>query len=530
MALHARAATKEEVRFIVREELTSMRETMLLEVRDAIRDRMTPRGMSQRVPSKSHNDAIDIDNSRRRAHGSEYRKLNDDDDQKADRNSRSSAKEFVLAYEDGTVHEPLLMQLHSAVESQQCELVSASVAILNAIWVGMETDYHARQVDGDGSGEPPIGKFVNNAFCAFFTSEILLKICVNGRAFFCKCPEARWNWFDILVVGSQLMETIIGVIMTYTGSKRHVEGGFFNILRMLRMVRILRVARLASTLIELRKLVTSIAASLIPLCWTLLLIFLSIYMFAILITHVVTNRLKANDIDEAENKEELVEFFGTLPRAMITLYMIISEGIHWGEVMKPLAEDISPWLRPAICLFVAFQLFAMMNVITAYFVDAAFKSANDNERREVSENLLLAVAQAQADERGDKKHRKINVDAMTITKGDFQKFLDSDHMYDFCDLLQIEPEEAEMIYDLIDTQGSGSLSSKEFRSGCYRLVGPAKAEMTARISFEQRQYWTQITSELEELRRMIMKEKDNEAESSPYSTVSTAADGNGKGE
>lgn len=400
---------------------------------------------------------------------------------------RHSVKELVLATEEGMVDPPrtLCQQFQDIVSSHAFEMMSASAAILNAVWVGIQTDYTARFRT---KHHPPIYQAIDSLFCWFFVTELALKIMAKGRSFFCKPSEAKWNLFDTIVVGSQLLEVVFNSIVQEAPGHHHLDGSAFTVMRMLRMVRILRVARVASTFSELRKLVMSITASLVPLSWTLLLIFLMTYMFAIMITHIVTDHLlTAHKLGhELERGPELEEFFGTLPRAMTTLYMIISEGIHWGEVMGPLVEEISMNFRPVICLYVAFQLFAMMNVITAYFVDAAMKTASEDERTEVADALLTAFANAA-------KKKGIDKQNMTISREDFYKYIDHEALEDFCDRLQIDPDDADLIFDLIDGDMQGTLNTQEFLKGVARLVGPASAEMTARISFEQRQYWREAS-------------------------------------
>eukprot|EP00930_Biecheleria_cincta_P033407 TRINITY_DN23139_c0_g1_i1.p1 TRINITY_DN23139_c0_g1~~TRINITY_DN23139_c0_g1_i1.p1 ORF type:complete len:536 (+),score=104.07 TRINITY_DN23139_c0_g1_i1:93-1700(+) len=491
--------TADEVRSIMREEMGSMQQALLKEFNDSLQKvqaaatRYTPRGSTPRNFSMksmrteggsaklwtamSSKDSSSASYRKRPSESSSYKKLLAEEDEPP----RQSVKELVLATDEGIVDAPktLYQHFHDIVASHGFEMMSASAAILNAVWVGIQTDYTARYRT---KHHPPIYNAIDSLFCWFFVTELSLKILAKGKGFFCKASEAKWNWFDTVVVGSQLLEVVFNSLVSSSG--HHLDGSAFTVMRMLRMVRILRVARVASTFGELRKLVMSITASLVPLSWTLLLIFLMTYMFAIMITHVVTDRLMMAEKmgHELEDGAQLEEFFGTLPKAMTTLYMIISEGIHWGEVMHPLVEEVSMSFRPVICLYVAFQLFAMMNVITAYFVDAAMKTASEDERTEVADALLTAFANS-----AHLKH--VDKDNMTITREDFYKYLDHAALEDFCDRLQIDPDDADLIFDLIDGDAQGTLNTQEFLKGVARLVGPASAEMTARISFEQRQYW-----------------------------------------
>eukprot|EP00928_Gymnodinium_smaydae_P011589 TRINITY_DN14260_c0_g1_i1.p1 TRINITY_DN14260_c0_g1~~TRINITY_DN14260_c0_g1_i1.p1 ORF type:complete len:541 (+),score=136.33 TRINITY_DN14260_c0_g1_i1:80-1702(+) len=400
-----------------------------------------------------------------------------------------AALEFALVEgsENGPTKPVEPSRLRRLAQSRAFEWFGTLLIISNAVWVGFQTDYAARH---QTMVAPAYFFTVDNLFCLFFVAELAVKIGSSGRQFFTKMPEAKWNWFDVVVVGSQLFEVIANLFISSGFSMKRI----LNTIRILRMVRVLRVARVASSFGELRKLVASVTASLVPLSWTLLLIFLLTYAFAILITYVVTEECLASPGQHSEHRAEIEHYYGDLWRAMYTLYMIISDGVHWGEVMEPV-EAISPLMKPAVCLFVAFQLFAMMNVITAYFVDAALQSASADERDEVAKNLLDALAH--------ETHQTQQVEDVVITREGFNHVVNHELMYEFLKILGIEPEEASHLFDLIDTSGSGSMKARDFVSGCAKLVGPARAEMTARISFEQRQLMLQAETHYEELKKML---------------------------
>merc|ERR1712110_382549 len=76
-------------------------------------------------------------------------------------------------------------------------------------------------------------------------------------------------------------------------------------------------------------------------------------------------------LDDEEN--QLEEFFGDVPKSMYVLHQSVSEGVHWGEVAGPLAEVVSVWYKLFFVVYMSFVLFAVMNVVTATFIESSLR-------------------------------------------------------------------------------------------------------------------------------------------------------------
>ena len=67
--------------------------------------------------------------------------------------------------------------------------------------------------------------------------------------------------------------------------------------------------------------------------------------------------------------------YGDMSRAYRSLYMAISNGISWGLVYDPVFFLYPSWFYSGMFLFfISVTLFAVMNVITAVFIEAAMTS------------------------------------------------------------------------------------------------------------------------------------------------------------
>merc|ERR1719414_562380 len=79
-----------------------------------------------------------------------------------------------------------------------------SMILLNALTIGLQTDYASRNVTNEF---PPFYPNVSRVFCAVFTIELALRIYVSRRNFFCKREKnVLWNYFDLTVVGAQILD------------------------------------------------------------------------------------------------------------------------------------------------------------------------------------------------------------------------------------------------------------------------------------------------------------------------------------
>merc|ERR1712012_1292040 len=68
-----------------------------------------------------------------------------------------------------------------------------------------------------------------------------------------------------------------------------------------------------------------------------------------------------------------------LAKTMLSLFQAVSGGLDWDVVVTPLMMHISVWLAPLFSLYMAFTLLAMMNVVTAVFVESVLESTKKDK-------------------------------------------------------------------------------------------------------------------------------------------------------
>jgi len=361
------------------------------------------------------------------------------------------------------------------VNSWWFEIVVACVIATNSVFIGVQIEIAARS-----HGRPvPVSLFVLNlVYTLLFVIELVLRTAASGLKFFYKADNLGWHYLDVLIVVSSLLELALGGISGDVGM-RTSESSVTNNMRLVRFVRITRILRIMRIvkvvrfIRALRSLIYSIIFTLRSLAWSMLLLMLIMYVFAIIFTDAVTQHLSSR-FGEEHRKIELVlmKRFGTLHDAMHTLFRCIAEGISWDLVIEPLI-DVNWLLGYAFSLYIAFCCFAVLNVMTGVFCQSAKESA------EKDQDLMIQMHHM------DKQRRAMTIKQLfqaldtrksgSITLREFEEQFRDEDVKAFFHIFELEPVDAWTLFMLLDTEGTGDVDVEEFVEGCLKLKGPAKS-------------------------------------------------------
>uniref|UniRef100_A0A7S0B6C9 EF-hand domain-containing protein n=1 Tax=Pyrodinium bahamense TaxID=73915 RepID=A0A7S0B6C9_9DINO len=340
----------------------------------------------------------------------------------------------------------------SLVEHPAFEYTCGIFVILNAVTLGIETNY---QVTHRSQHIPKILSASEAWFCVLFTAEQALRLGAHGSRFF-TMKGWTWNLFDLLVVSLQLMEQATHWL---TVANISMDISIVRMCRVLRLIRITRLIRVVRLVHELRTLVASIMGSFKSLAWTLLLLMIVIYSCSVLFTQVVLDALD----HEVPHAEDLDRWFGSLARTALTLFESILGGLSWEEAVQPLYLGVSPGVAIVFCFYVAFCVFALMNVVTGVFVEKAMQTAQDHKdmylANHISELFFSTVE-------GGTEH---------ITWEIFSEKMNSPDMQEYFKAINVDPAEAYGLFQLLDTDGNGGVDCEEIVNGLLRLRGNARA-------------------------------------------------------
>merc|ERR1740129_1650555 len=238
-----------------------------------------------------------------------------------------------------------------------------------------------------------------------------------------------------------------------------VRIGIIRIVRVFRLFRVFRMVRLLSMFSELRMFIICVGNSMRSLLWTVIMIFLIVYVCGVGITEVVTDvKIRA----KMQHDHPLLALYGSLGISMLPLY-------------------------------VAFTVFAFLNVITGVFVDTALSAAIDDKNKLLMYQLQMFLEQTDVDESG------------TITWREFSSQLRNPHLERFLKAVDLDAQESWNLFQLIDIDGSGEVSIEDFVCGFMRVTGNAKAIDLVTFMHQWKVTTARVSHEIEELTHYILE-------------------------
>jgi voltage-gated sodium channel len=252
-------------------------------------------------------------------------------------------------------------------------------------------------------------------FSVFFSTEIVLRICAHGIEFWYG-DEWHWNYFDLCIVIVGVTDTIGTLLTSDSGSDESSSTSGLRTLRLIRitrLLRVLRVARIMHFVRALRDLLVSIFHTLRFLAWTLALLFIIVYVFAILFTQATADYLVLHPGADnglcGDSHSEIARQFGSLPASMDTLYLSITGGLDWGEAAASLGTVGLAW-QGIFIFYISFCIFAVLNVVTSVFCQSAIENGQNDldaiihkqitQKMQVSEKMEKLFAALDTDNSG----------------------------------------------------------------------------------------------------------------------------------
>jgi len=353
----------------------------------------------------------------------------------------------------------------AALDHPYFEVCILILIILNGVAIGVQTEVSARRVLSE---EPVPFRILELFFAVTFALEIGIRLWVMRLKFFFG-PDVGWNIFDLLLVVLQLLTEMLEIIF-HTGQ---TNISFMRVVRIFRLVRIVRLLRIVRYINELRMIITSVVCTMRHLFWTLVILFIMIFIIAIALTQLVLD-CRLRNRDTGTDISDLLNLWDTLGRSGLTLFEAILGGIDWDIALMPLIHHIGIFMAPVFCFFIAFSLLALMNVVTGVFVENAIDSVNRDKEKHLVETARELFEQADPDGTG------------VLTWEQFGRHLQHPTMRGYFKGLGVNSGSARALFKMLDHDNRGSINAAEFLTGTLRLRGDAKAIDIAALLAENR--------------------------------------------
>lgn len=364
------------------------------------------------------------------------------------------------------------------------------VVIANTAFIGLDVQY---TIWNDGI-QPAFFYVGNYVFSTLFAVELFLRLYVERWALYCG-EDWMWGWLDTFIVLTALWDIVVDVWMASQQGAESVAdmSGLraFRIIRITRIVKAVRLMRIFRFVMALRMLVGSIVNTLKSLFWALVLLILIVYVFGVIFSQAVNDFLQDQEPDAPtvteQGREVLQARFGTVLDAMLSLFMSITNGISYVELLTPLAALSGLWIF-VFLFYMSFTYFAVLNVVTGVFCHSAIESAQ-NDHAAVVQNIL---------ENKESHMRKLRqlfskfnaetgsdeLDAI-ITFPMFEEKINTPAVREYFESLNLDVWDAWSFFKLLDLDQGGAVSVDEFLMGCLRFRGAARAMDVGKLLHDQ---------------------------------------------
>jgi len=254
---------------------------------------------------------------------------------------------------------------------------NATLAVIsaNALWIAYDTDNNNAEVLTEADTQFQIAE---HFFCTYFTFEWMVRFMSFKR----KKNGLRDAWFvfDSALVFMMVAETwIVTIIMFFVGgSNGSSPMGNASILRLFRLLRLSRMARMLRSMPELMILIKGMVAAGRSVFFTLFLLIILLYIFAIAFTQLA--------------KEDLPQYFQGIPRSMWSLLMHGTFLDNLGPVMEDIGRASIVYSFLFLC-FIALAALMVMNMLIGVLCEVVSAVAA-TEKEDMSVSFVMQKMQS----------------------------------------------------------------------------------------------------------------------------------------
>eukprot|EP00928_Gymnodinium_smaydae_P070317 TRINITY_DN54179_c0_g1_i1.p1 TRINITY_DN54179_c0_g1~~TRINITY_DN54179_c0_g1_i1.p1 ORF type:complete len:530 (-),score=109.61 TRINITY_DN54179_c0_g1_i1:200-1789(-) len=351
------------------------------------------------------------------------------------------------------------------------------VIILNSIVIGLETTF----------GREYFTVF-ENVFNAFFVMEMCVRMNKLGWRYFMEA----WNVFDFLLVVVGTLD--LWVLPLYDkvdeggGPRVTSNVGYslsaMRLLRILRVTRVLRVIRLFRMFNQLNLIMQAFSKAFQVVLLVTLLVMILDYVVAILLVQCIGNKA---ELWEGEDEDHIVAWFGSIPRAMQTLFQIMTLS-DWDIISITLAKVLPAWtVYGGFVCYILITSYTSSSLIIGIITDSLITAQTDYEvrtsvkveekRKALSMQLRTFLMELHEDEMDENAYVPVD-DLKSSLKGD------SDLVAKLANIKVFIDEKG--LGDLVDRTANGAptVNIIYFVEKLTHLTGMASASQVSDLKYE----------------------------------------------
>jgi len=283
----------------------------------------------------------------------------------------------------------------------------------------------------------------------------------HGRSFF-TCGEKLWHMFDTGVVTFSTVDLIIGFAASQNRNNA-ATGTLLRMFRTLRMVRAIRMVRVLKVFKELRYIILALRRSATLLIWPLVFLTILMYTCTIVISTSVPSDIRGST---GQSRKLLVNNFGSVFKAMKTLFMTASGGMDWSAAVGSLSSgDDTSYL--VFVTYIILSKFLLLNLLSGIFVLSVFENCKADDQRMLQEQILNKSSPG-----GRLRSVLEQVDVTgtgTIHVNNLENLLFDQMVADVLEEMDMDPSEVAGVFKLLDVDNRGYVSIDELMITLFRL-------------------------------------------------------------
>jgi len=384
--------------------------------------------------------------------------------------SDMSAKDFKLRLMSGffasidwwlSLEEPpRTSRLARLVRSNVFEFLSFVMVMTNCAFIVQSKNWSMQNL---GKAYPADILDMEVFYTSYFLLELLLRLAVSRWYFFAN-HDMGWNMLDAAINLLSVYSTVSNI----WGESMQLT--FLRTVRVLKLARVLRMLRMVRFFSAVRVMIVAILDSMLSLFWCCVLLLFLLLVFALLFVQFVEDFMVAKECTMPDCRyDEIMQNFGSVQAAMLSLYMSITGGNDWSYYYLIL-DGTGGTAGALFVFFTVFYLFGVFNVISGIFVDKALRAAQPD-----MDLMLVDMRHKEKDFIQGFEHVlrqfDVNSDGVIQTK-EFKQLVESHGGRMYLRMLGIEPKHTEVVFNGLQSIND-HVSVADFVRGVMRMKGTA---------------------------------------------------------
>jgi len=394
--------------------------------------------------------------------------------------------------------------LSRLVGSSEFETFCGTVIVFNSGIAAYIADLQVRDYKAEVPNSFQTVEFI---FVCWYVVELSLRLALH-RGYFFVNYDWKYNILDVVLVTVTVADFVLNTAVS-EDEQQQTNVTFMRVLRVLRIARALRALRALKLLRDLAVIVDCFRMSAAALFWAVVCILFMLYTFAIMFTQGVHGYLQEEgDKLSAEAVDNIMQDFGTLGRAMRSLYQACTGGRDWHEFYL-LISEAGDFYAAAFVGFTFIMQFWCFSILTGIFVEKAMvASVQDRDdmvlarRREVREQV---------------RHFKTVVGMIdvhgtgAISWHDFEQAMHNEVMVAYMASIGLEIHEIRHFFQIL-TGSHGDSAHKErvdiakFVEGCMHMKGTATAIDMQLMLYEAHRLRHEMKKQSEDVQTILQRE------------------------